>query len=573
MRLALFVLITSGSWAQPQIKALIDLPGTSGSPSLSPDGQTLAFQHCEPEYRACGIYTRPYAGGEVQLLIGGRAEVPLEGFPDDPRWSPDGKQIAFIRVYARYEARLFIFDLVTNMERSLGSACAEASSFGWSPNGRYLALSVYTGEPSVSFNCGIVLVAASNGVRRLLSPTGTAPAFSPDGRTLAYADGFVLKTIRLSSAYQPLGPPQALVREPRPISQVQWSLDDKQIVYQAWGDVPYVRRISIVPGAKPRPIPGVPNGLSIHQILPNGDALGMDAGFSETSHWRVDLRASPPKPERVVSAPCTERPPECSPDGRKRIFFSTETGVSQLWVTDADGANRRLLLAATPPMSDASDYSFPDPPRWAPDGRLIAFTVHSHLGYGDNRAHLYLILSEGGPPRRLGKDFHSLSDPVWSRDGKSLYCVAERVIDGRMTEPLDSVVRVDVATGKVTAVGEAGSQPQLSPDGAWLYFMTFPPPRLMRVRLTGGPSELLSEDKRLAFRYAVGDSYVCMFEFENDEAKLLLLDPNTKKSEQLAIVPRPATGARLSPDGRFLYFDHFETAAQRAISITGLVPR
>jgi len=65
----------------------VKLPRSIGAihPRLSPDGQALAFSY-QGE-----IWTAPRTGGTMTLL------TPSEGFDTEPSWSPDGKQIAFLR--------------------------------------------------------------------------------------------------------------------------------------------------------------------------------------------------------------------------------------------------------------------------------------------------------------------------------------------------------------------------------------------------------------------------------------------------------------------------------------------
>jgi Tol biopolymer transport system component len=87
-------LLTIGAWAffttavfaQIQVTPFVDPDRETSDPSLSPDGKTLAFHWCKPDY-SCGIYTRPLAGGDIELLAGSE---PTDSLPFLPRWSPDG---------------------------------------------------------------------------------------------------------------------------------------------------------------------------------------------------------------------------------------------------------------------------------------------------------------------------------------------------------------------------------------------------------------------------------------------------------------------------------------------------
>ncbi len=570
MKLGWLILLAPACWGQPQIKPLIDLPGTSGEGQLSPDGKTLAFAYCDPEYKACGIYARPWEGGPARMLTKPVEDITQEGTPGSPRWSPDGKRIALARFVSRFETKLSLLDPSKGTEQGLGGLC-EGASFDWSPDGKYLAASVYTEDPPKSFRCRTALVSLANGSRRPLIEGADSPAFSPDGRFLAYADQFLLKVVPLLKNYQLAGPARILAREPRPISQVLWAPDGRQIVYQAWGDVPYLRIVSLDAGARPPLIPGTPNGLSLYQILSNGDALGEDS-FSPATHWRVDLKSSNPKAEPHSSAPCSEGAPDCSPDGRLRAFFSTDTGISQLWVTNADGTNRRLILRATPPMGDPADYSYPESLVWSHDSRFLAFTIRSHIGNADTRSHLYVIPAEGGAARRLGKEVHSLSQPAWTKDDRNLICLAQKPIDGKAADPGSNLAVVAVSTGQTSPIDAAGTAPRLSTDGKWLYFIKFPYPRLMRLPLPGGRAELLLDDRTLDFPYAVGSQFLYLFRGRDSQAQLTRFSPETKKSEIIANVPEPYRNASLSADERYLYFDNRQGSTGKVLLIREFLP-
>ena len=50
------VILLGTALAQVQITPLFELEGETSAPSLSPDGKTLVFDWCKPDY-SCGIYT------------------------------------------------------------------------------------------------------------------------------------------------------------------------------------------------------------------------------------------------------------------------------------------------------------------------------------------------------------------------------------------------------------------------------------------------------------------------------------------------------------------------------------
>lgn len=552
--------------AQIQIKPLLELDGETSEPSLAPDGKTLIFDWCTPDYK-CGIYTRPFSGGDVHLLVG---EDKKGGLTGHPRWSPDGKRIAFGRFYSHYDSHLFVRDSSSGVERDLGKTCL--GQVTWNPNGRFLVASVDDEDSG----CRPTLFSAATGTRvRRMASSGTESAFSPDGRMLAYADGKSLMLLRLTNDYRPMNPPVTIAREPREITGLSWAPDGKQIIYQCWGDVPYLRRIALTPGAQPQEIPGLTSELSISQILADGSALATETTEAQTL-WRADLGSMPPKIEIVTHSECSSGAPGCSSDGRLRVFITTRTGLSEIWLADGDGANERPLVRSIPEFVNPKDDGVPNLVGWSPDGRWIAFTVFPAHGNADVRSYLYVVPSSGGIPRRLAKEAYGLYAPTWSRDSNSLYGSQGWPVEDRPHGLKSRLVRVDVADGKLTPLGVDGTWPRMSADGKFLYFFTSPYSKLSRKQIDGGVEERLRDKEDLLwFCYAVGARYLYLFQQPPRDAthqihKIIRFDPETRKAITLAEISFQPRSAFLSPDDRFLYVEQREPSKQRVVLVHGL---
>ena len=555
----------SAAVGQIRVKSLLELEGETSDPSLSSDGQTLVFDWCKPD-SSCGLYTRPLAGGPVTLFAGRDSH---DGYANSPRWSPDGQSIAFTRMYSHWDVKLVVRGVPGRPERDFDSVCW--GQVTWSPDSRFIVAS----RQFEAEDCRPTLYSATTGQRvRQLAPSGRGSVVSPDGRMLAYADGKVLKLLRLTADYRPSGPATTLAREPNEITFASWSRDGTYVNYQCWGDLTNVRRVAVQPAARPRTVPGLTADVAITEILGDGSALGTESTQVEAL-WRADLQSKPLKMETVPDAGCAEADlPGCSPDKRLQAFVKMQNGSPEIWIANTDTTNERPLVKSIPTFVNPPDDAVPMIAGWSPDGKWIALTTFPAHGNADTRSYLYIVPASGGPLRRLAKDAYDINNPIWSRDSRSLYGSGEwRTGELATSQPL---VRIEIVDGKITKLPADGMSPQVSRDGKILYFFTRPRPLLSRIRTTAGAAEerLWDKENLLWFSYAVGTRYVYLFREPQETAgrkhTLVRFQPDTRETVALAEVAFQPRSAYLSHDERFLYFAQQESPKRRVVLVHGL---
>src|SRR5712675_2743341 len=103
--------------------------GTWISLDVSPDGKTIAFELLGD------IYTLPIEGGQAKLISGGMA------FDSQPRFSPDGKWIAFTSDREGSENIWVMHPDGTEVKQVSKDPGAEYSSPSWAPDGSYVYVS------------------------------------------------------------------------------------------------------------------------------------------------------------------------------------------------------------------------------------------------------------------------------------------------------------------------------------------------------------------------------------------------------------------------------------------------
>ena len=154
-------------------------PGSSApprsvlNPRLSPEGDSLVFQ-------AAGyLWQQPLEGsGKAQRLFEGNA------FEQDPAFSPDGRQLGFVRSEdGREELRVFNFD--TQQSRTLASGLSYLN-LSWSPDGLRLLF-----EEGEGFTSRVVAVNVSDKGKEKLPETAwgwdSRPHLSADGESLYFS--------------------------------------------------------------------------------------------------------------------------------------------------------------------------------------------------------------------------------------------------------------------------------------------------------------------------------------------------------------------------------------------------
>lgn len=111
---------------------------------------------------------------------------------------------------------------------------------------------------------------------------------------------------------------------------------------------------------------------------------------------------------RLTNNPATDTIPAFSPDGRKIIFESNRDGNNEIYVMNADGANPVRLT--NHPADDRS-------PVFSPDGRKIAFASTRDVF---SNHEIYVANADGSNPVRLTSNLRIDISPAFSPDGSKI---------------------------------------------------------------------------------------------------------------------------------------------------------
>jgi eukaryotic-like serine/threonine-protein kinase len=443
---------------QLRLAPLTSYPGVETAPSFSPDGRQVAFAWNGEKQGDFDIY--------VTLVGPGAAPLRLTTDPADdvsPAWSTDGRQIAFLRLQQQV-AGIYLISPLGNQERKLSDLRQTSidpnqtpPTLSWSPDGNWLAVP----DEDAARERGIFAVPTGARERHRLTSNRLdfdySPAFSPDGRFLAYAscrdtyscDVFVLE---LGAGCVPVGQPRQVTHQGLYVGGIAWTQNGDALVYEASGDAgisPHLWRVAaFAAGASERmELSGQPSRLPA--IARVGERLAYSRGGEDLDVWKYEPRDGV---KGFISSTLYEYNPSYSPDGGRIAFSSNRSGTMEVWVCNPDGSNV-VQLTEGPGRHQGG-------PQWSPDGRWIAF---SSLGENGDWA-VFVMDSGGGTPRRVTPPDISASTVSWSRDGKWLYFAANRT--GRL-----EIWRIPVEGGKVAQITDQGGFIAFeSSDGKTLYY-------------------------------------------------------------------------------------------------------
>jgi Tol biopolymer transport system component/DNA-binding winged helix-turn-helix (wHTH) protein len=537
-----------GRPGQPTVIPAVTDVGEKYTPSLSPDGQHLAFAWNGGAGPHFNVYVKG-VGTEESLRLTKQASIDF-----NPVWSPDGRHIAFCRML-KGEAGIYMIPALGGAERRVRKTLWEEQEFypimgsagllSWSPDGKLLAYSDRTSrnEPSSIF----LLSLDSLEVRRLTSPlrswSDLKPEFSPDGRTLAFlrvSQGTAIYTVPVSG-----GTEQRLFSDATPHWGLAWTSDGHDIVFANAGwpvNAGWLWKIPLRGGEPER----LQFGQEGTEPSIRGNRLVYVRQTANLSIWKRKLNSVLPAgpPERFISSTRMESGPQFSPDGSKIAFESTRSGAYEVWMCRSDGSGLVQLTHFN---------SVTGTPRWSPDGQQIAFDSRAA-----GNADIFVVDSQGGPPRKLTSELSNEVVPSWSHDGRWIYFASGRTGGWEVWKaPSTGGPPVQVTCHGGFAAFE-------SPDGRFLYYAKgLTVPGLWRIPTKGGEEiELISALEAGYWGYwAVVDSGIYYLNMQTKPA-IAFFDLTTHRTTPVFDLENPpareAPGLAVSADKKTILYTQLD---------------
>jgi Tol biopolymer transport system component len=225
-----------------------------------------------------------------------------------------------------------------------------------------------------------------------------------------------------------------------------------------------------------------PDGTRM-MFLSDRDLFSIDLFLADAKTGRIrrQLTKSAVDPH-LQSLEFIESAGSWSPDGTRFVFAGISGGRPVLVLYDVESGKRLREIRFTE-LGQALN------PSWSPDGRSIAFS-----GLSGGLTDLFIYDLEANQLRRLTNDQFADLQPAWSPDGRTLAFATDRFSTDLNRLQVGSLALglIDLATARLSRVAGSGNvrqlNPQWSPDGASLYFLSDPNgiTNVYRVDLAGG---------------------------------------------------------------------------------------
>lgn len=380
-----------------------DIPGNHRWPKWSPDGKQIAFQS------SGNIFIIPAFGGTPRLKVRGVTNPSVA-------WSPDGTTLAYVS-----SNRIHIQSLDDSSSTELLEAY-DPHSLNFSPSGAYLAYT--SGNPNFLIgniigniapsSLWIIPIAGGEPIQiRDDTYMNMSPLWTPDGKHILFIsdqDGsrdVFLQSLNTSAA--PIGPPERLSTG-LDAHTIDLSKDGTFLVYSKFNQKGNIWSVKIpetkpVSAADALPVTvgnQVIEGLHVSQ---DGKWIVFDSNLSGNQDiYKMPVAGG--DPVQLSTHPSNDYYPNLSPDGTEVAFYSLRNGNRDVYVMSLEGGSLKQVI-----FQSADDIE----PDWSPDGNQLVF-----FSYRTGQYEIFIVSraennSKWGVPRQI--TFEGGQHAKWSPDG------------------------------------------------------------------------------------------------------------------------------------------------------------
>ncbi|PWT83605.1 MAG: hypothetical protein C5B44_00280 [Acidobacteria bacterium] len=386
----------------------------AGGSTFSPDGEFVYFNSAGQTNPDGALFKIP--------VLGGTPEKVLDGIWSPVSFSPDGKQIAYVRLFpATGESWLVVANADGSGTPRIISKRKVPDYYSkdgpaWSPDGKRIAVGANT-VPEI-LNAKIVEVAVDGGPEKtitqpqwseiyrvlwikdgsglILAGTSSIVSFGSQIWYVLYPDGATRRVTNDLNGYGSVSlgltaDSQTIVTVQEDISRTIWQSAYSQGQTQA-------RQIST----------GKYEGVFSLNYTPDDRIIYVDYSGTGNDIWTMKADGSDRR--QVTSDGAFKFNASITRDDRYVVFNSNRAGSFDIWRVDVNGANQKQLT---------HNETFAISPTGSADSKWVVYqSLH------DGKWFLWKVPIDGGDAIRIADKQYAL--PVISPDGKSIACLAAK---------------------------------------------------------------------------------------------------------------------------------------------------
>jgi Tol biopolymer transport system component/DNA-binding winged helix-turn-helix (wHTH) protein len=519
-------------------------PGRELCPAISADGTRVAFSWDGETEGRYDLYLKQ-PGTETTLRL---TDTPVDEYY--PAWSPDGSTLAFARDEEE-GVGIYTMPAIGGTARRVASVPLGILGIDWSPDGELLAFASRDGEAEpLRIH---LLELSTGGTRALTSPPAgfqgdSRPAFSPDGRTLAFTRGD--RTALQDVFVVPVegGEPRRVTHSQHHVYGLDWAPDRRSILFASGANQAGNSRLWRV---DPRNgllswLPVVGQRAIRPSVASAGETLVYEEQDIRSSIFRFRVGEPPgedEEPSPLIASTRQDYSPQYSPRGAWISFLSNRSGSPQVWICDGEGRNPQVLTQF--------EGAYLENPCWSWDESRLAFSAAP----GSYTA-IYVVDLDTREVRRLSTSDRHEKCLGWSRDGEWLYCKSDRGDAWQVWKiRTNGSERVEVMERDVFRLAE-------STDAGRLLYSRADTSGVWSAGLDGTDERCVvnTPDTVVPCGWREVGSGLYFFSTTETDISLRFLDTSTGENSFIVSSRRFFTiNLDVSPDGRAVIYDRLET--------------
>ena len=426
--------------------------GNDLNPSVSPDRRLVAFN--SDRDGKVRVWLKQLESGSETALSPGPFDI-------NPRFSPDNAWVLYIDNRAAYR--------IPSLGGEPRKLLDNVDDANWSPDGKQLAFVRFENAgPKLTTEVGIASIA--DGTSRIIASFAArnlvAPAWAPDGSKIALTEqrvGTVGTPVRHVVLVSPDGKDIRELQCPVPsgaLSAVAWSGDSQSVIYEAPESAAETGGLFESPTGSAGPVlmQNVDTGkartlFTVQSPVSRLEIAGPGRIIFDSLMQRNNLKEIPLDSREaqrwLTRGSSIDRQPYFAPDGEAVVFSSSRSGNVDLWeVSTKTDSVRRLT------DNPSSDWD----PFVTADGK--------HLLWSSNRSgnfEIWMADRDGSAPRQVSHDGGDAENPAATADEWVVYASAQTAHPGLWK------VRSDGSQATLLVPGSV-SWPDISPDGQYVLY-------------------------------------------------------------------------------------------------------